>query len=158
GDHVYADGGLLNNIPISVVKEMGADILLGVHLEVAPLDPKEPLSSFGVLNQSISVMIAANELRSMEDADLLVSVPLQKYSSTDYKEGDAIIQAGYDATAKKAQVLSAFSVSEVEWQQYLANRNARRRTPPVPEFVLASGVPPDSSRSIEKDMSTEMGQ
>lgn len=159
GDHVFADGGLLNNIPISVVKDMGADILLGVHLEVAPLDPKEPLSSFGVLNRSISVMIAANELRSMEEADLLLSVPLQKYSSTDYKEGDAIIQAGYDAAAAKAKVLSAFSVSEVEWQHYLDNRNARRRrTTPVPEFVLASGVPADLSSSIEKYMSTEMGK
>jgi NTE family protein len=159
GDHVYADGGLLNNIPIGVVKEMGADILLGVHLEVAPLNPKETLSSFGVMGQSISVMIAANELRSMEQADLLVSVPLQKYSSTDYKDGDAIIQAGYDAAAAKAKVLSTFSVSEVEWQEYLANRNARRReAAPVPEFVQVTGVPADLSRSIENDMSTEVGQ
>ena len=159
GDRIYADGGLLNNIPISVVKDMGADILLGVHLEVAPLDPKEPLSSFGVMGQSISVMIAANELRSMEQADLLVSVPLQKYSSTDYKQGDAIIQAGYDAAAAKAKVLATFSVSEVEWQEYLADRNARRReAAPVPEFVQVTGVPADLSRSIEKDMSTELGK
>ena len=28
GDHIYADGGLLNNIPIDVAKEMGADITI----------------------------------------------------------------------------------------------------------------------------------
>ena len=158
GDHVYSDGGLLNNIPISVAKQMGADILLGVHLEVAPLDPKEPLSSFSVLNRSISVMIAANELRSMEEADILLTVPLQKYTSTDYNQGDAIIQAGYDAAAAKASVLSAFSVDEEEWQRYVASRNARRRIPPVPEFTQVSGVPADLSHSIEEKMSGEMGE
>ena len=35
GDHIYADGGLLNNIPIDVAKEMGADIVIGIHLETA---------------------------------------------------------------------------------------------------------------------------
>ena len=84
GDHIYADGGLLNNIPIDVAKEMGADLVIGIHLETQPISPTEPLSSFAVLGQSISVMIAANELRSMEQADLLVTVPLQKYNALDY--------------------------------------------------------------------------
>ena len=92
GDHIYADGGLLNNIPINVAKEMGADVVIGIHLETAALI-RNPLSSFGVLGRSISVIIAANELRSMEQADLLVTVPLQKYSSTDYGQADAIIKA-----------------------------------------------------------------
>ncbi len=126
GDHIYADGGLLNNIPIDVAKEMGADIVIGIHLETQPLSPTAPLSSFAVLGQSISVMIAANELRSMEQADLLVTVPLQKYTALDYGAAEAIIKAGYDAAASKAKVLSAFSVSEAEWQQYLADRNARQ--------------------------------
>src|SRR5271170_6469466 len=64
GDHIYADGGLLDNLPIGVAKEMGADLVLGVHLEGASFNPEKPLSSFAVLGRSISVIIAANELRS----------------------------------------------------------------------------------------------
>ncbi|MGC2606501.1 MAG: patatin-like phospholipase family protein, partial [Silvibacterium sp.] len=143
GDHIYADGGLLNNIPIDVAKEMGADIVIGIHLETAPLSPTATLSSFAVLGQSISVMIAANELRSMEQADLLVTVPLQKYNALDYGAADAIIKAGYDAAASKARVLSAFSVSEAEWQQYLADRKAREKTTPIPEFVQVAGAAPE---------------
>ena len=103
------------------------------------LDPKTNLSSFGVLGQSISVMSAVNELRSMEQADILVTVPLQKYTSLDYNKADAIIKLGYDAAASKASVLSAFSVSEAEWEDYLAKRNARRRTAPIPKFVAGHG-------------------
>ena len=83
-------------------------------------------------------MIAANELRSMEQADLLVTVPLQKYNALDYSAGEAIIKAGYDAAASKAKVLSAYSVSETEWQQYLAERKARQKTTPVPSLFRSS--------------------
>ena len=158
GDHIYADGGLLNNIPIDVAKEMGADIVIGIHLETAPLSPTATLSSFAVLGQSISVMIAANELRSMEQADLLVTVPLQKYNALDYGAADAIIKAGYDAAASKAKVLSAFSVSEVEWQQYLADRKARQKTTPIPEFVQVAGAAPELADSIEKKMAIDVGK
>ena len=158
GDHIYADGGLLNNIPIDVAKEMGADIVIGIHLETEPLSPTAPLSSFAVLGESISVMIAANELRSMEQADLLVSVPLQKYNALDYGAADAIIKAGYDAAAAKAKVLSAFSVSEAEWQQYLADRNARKKTTPIPEFVQVAGTGKELANSIEQRLSVDVGK
>jgi NTE family protein len=158
GEHIYADGGLLNNIPIDVAKEMGADIVIGIHLETEPISPSAPLSSFAVLGQSISVMIAANELRSMEQADLLVSVPLQKYNALDYGAADAIIKAGYDAAAAKAKVLAAFSVSEAEWQQYLAQRTARRKTTPTPEFVQVTGTGPELAESIKDRLSVDVGK
>ena len=75
--HIYVDGGLLNNIPFSVAKEMGADIVLGIHLETASLKPDASLSSFQVLGQSIAAVIAANEREAMKDADLVVTDPLE---------------------------------------------------------------------------------
>jgi NTE family protein len=158
GKRLYVDGFLLNNLPIDVAKEMGADVTLGIHLETAPMDPNTHLSSFGVLGQSISVMSAVNVLHSMEQADLLVTVPLQKYTTLDYNKADAIIKAGYDAAASKATVLSGFSVSEAEWEEYLANRNARRRTAPIPKFVEVVGAPPEMAKPMERQMSSLVGE
>jgi len=158
GKSLYADGFLLDNLPVDVGKEMGSELTLAIHLETAPLDPKTNLSSFGVLGQSISVMSAVNELRSMEEADILVTVPLLKYTALDYNKADAIIKAGYDAAAAKASVLSAFSVSEAEWEEYLAKRNARRRTAPIPKFVEVTGTAPQMAKAMEKQMSSLVGQ
>jgi NTE family protein len=158
GDHLFADGGLLNNIPIDVARGMGADIVVGIHLEVAPLSPNENLSSFSVLGRSIAVMISANELRSMEKADLLVTVPLQKYTALDYNKADDIIKAGYEAAATKATVLSAFSVNEAAWEEYLSERNARRKTTPVPQFIEVAGTTPQLARAIEKEVSGLVGK
>jgi NTE family protein len=159
GKHLYADGFMLDNLPVDVAKEMGADVTLAIHLETAPMDPNTNLSSFGVLGQSISVMSAVNVVRSMELADILVVVPLQKYTSLDYNKADAIIKLGYDAAASKATVLSAFSVSEAEWEDYLAKRNARRKTAPIPKFIEVVGATsPQMAKAMEKQMSSLVGQ
>ncbi|HEY1992782.1 MAG TPA: patatin, partial [Edaphobacter sp.] len=152
------DGFMLDNLPIDVGKEMGSEVTLGVHLETAPMDPNTNLSSFGVLGQSISVMSAVNVVRSMEMADILVTVPLQKYTTLDYNKADAIIKLGYDAAAAKATVLSAFSVSEAEWEDYLAKRNAKRKTAPIPKFVEVTGASPEMAKAMEKQMSALVGR
>jgi NTE family protein len=157
-DAIYADGGLLNNIPIDVAKEMGADLTLGIHLDEAALNPSDSLSSFAVLGRSISVMISANELRSMKDADLLVSVPLSKYGPLDFDKADEIIQAGYDAAVAKAKVLSTLSVDEASWKQYLKEREARRKTNPIPTFVTVNGANADLSRQVEKELAGVVGK
>jgi NTE family protein len=157
-DAIYADGGLLENIPVDVAKQMGADLTLGIHLEEAPLAPDASLSSFAVLGRSISVMISANELRSMEDVDLLISVPLQKYGALDFNKADEIIKAGYDAAAAKAQMLSTLSVDDATWDQYLAARAARRRTTPIPTFVAVDGVNGHLSQRVEKQMAGAIGK
>jgi NTE family protein len=157
-DAIYADGGLLENIPVDVAKKMGAGLTLGVHLAEAPLSPDASLSSFAVLGRSISVMISANELRSMEDVDLLISVPLQKYGSLDFDKADEIIKAGYDAAAAKAQVLSTLSVDDATWNQYLADRAARRRTAAIPEFIAVDGVNGHLSKRVETQMADVIGK
>ena len=48
---ILADGGLLDNLPVDVAKDMGAELTLAIHLETAPLKPDAQLSLFGVLGR-----------------------------------------------------------------------------------------------------------
>ncbi len=157
-DAIYADGGLLQNIPVEVAKQMGADLTLAVHLAEAPMLPNANLSTFSVLGQSISVMISANELLSMEKADILISVPVQKWNALSFDDADAIIKAGYDAAAAKSKVLMTLAVDDATWNQYLADRASRRRTPPVPTFVAVDGVNKDLSLRVETQMAGLVGK
>jgi NTE family protein len=157
-DAIYADGGLLQNIPVEVAKQMGADLTLAVHLAEAPMLPNANLSSFSVLGQSISVMISANELLSMEKADMLISVPVQKWSALSFDDADAIIKAGYDAAAAKSKVLMTLAVDDATWNQYMAERAARRRTNLVPTFVAVDGVNGNLSRRVEEQMAGVVGK
>ena len=107
--HIFADGGLMDNLPVDVAQSMGADLTIAVHLETAKVDPRATMSSFGVLGRSISVVIAANELRSMEKADMLISVPLEKFGSMQYNRADELIKLGYAAAESKAALLKTLS-------------------------------------------------
>src|SRR5271163_3872883 len=156
--HVFADGGLLDNLPVDVAKQMGADLTVAVYLETQPMASTENLSSFGVLGKSISVMIAANEVHSMEAADVLITVPLAKFDTMDYNQANDLIKAGYEAAQSKAAVLSRFSVDEATWNQYLTERAARRRQTPVPQFVEVAGVDGQSAKAIAKDFSSNINK
>jgi len=157
-DAIYVDGGLLDNLPVDVAKDMGADLVIAIQLQNRDLKPTASLSSLGVLGESISVVVAANELRSMEQADILISVPLTDYSSMDYQKENALVERGYQAAASKAAVLSAFSVDDAAWQEYLAQRHSRRREPAIPQFVQIEGTQPAVAQEIERLMAANAGK
>jgi NTE family protein len=156
--HIFADGGLMDNLPVDVAQSMGADLTLAVHLETTKLDPTSALSSFGVLGRSVSVVVAANELRSIEKADILISVPLAGFDSLEYNRSEELIKMGYQAAQAKAAVLGALSVDEATWQAYLARRSARRLTTPSPQFVKVVGTSPKLTTAIEKDLKENIGK
>ena len=157
-ESIFVDGGLLDNLPVDVAKDMGADLVIAIQLQNRNLEPTASLSSVGVLGQSISVVVAANELRSIEKADILISVPLADYNSMDYNKDDILIQKGYDAAASKTAVLSAFGVDDAVWQEYLAQRHSRRREAPNPQFVEVTGARPRPARGIERALSSDLGR
>jgi len=155
---IFVDGGLLDNLPVDVAKELGADIVIAIHLSVQKTLPTETVSSVGVLGKSIDVVIAANELRSMQNADVLVSVPVDKFASTDYKRSEEIIKVGYDAAQAKAEILSRFSVSDAEWNQYKADRDSRKKTMPTPQFVAVTGTTDRLAKGMEKKLKDDVGK
>ena len=103
GDHIYVDGGLLDNLPVDVARKMGADIVIAVHLKTKPLDPKQSLSVFSVLQSSVSVVISVNELEGMEKADILITVPTEDFTSLDYSASEKIMEAGFAAAAERTK-------------------------------------------------------
>jgi NTE family protein len=150
GDKIYVDGGLVGNLPTNVARDMGADIVIAVHLEVAPSDPKEIQSLFSVLGRSIEVVIRENELRGLQAADLVVKVDLKKYNSFQYDKANQLIQEGVQAAEAKKKVLTPFSISEAEWKAYIAAREARvREATPVPQFIEVQGTSPQAAPHVE---------
>jgi NTE family protein len=65
GDRLYVDGALVDNLPTDLVRQMGPDVVIAIHLQVAPVTADEIRSLFSVLGQSITVGTANTELRGM---------------------------------------------------------------------------------------------
>jgi NTE family protein len=155
---IYADGGLLNNLPVDVVKQMGADIVIAVYLDGSPFNPQAPQSLFSVMGRSIGVMIAANEVHNAEAADILITAALPEYTTMSFTQGEKIIHQGYLGADRKSALLARMSLDEQAWNQYLAVREARKPAPaPPPAFVTVTGVGEHLATDIQAKLSDQVG-
>jgi len=159
GKRVMVDGGTLQNIPVEAVKDMGADTIVAVELNDTMLKPYEPTSLINVLGRTMAVMIISNEMRSLAQANLILSPDLKGLDSFDFTAAEEFIKRGYAAAEKQAQLLRSFAVSEQEWQQYLENRKAKRRSQVItPKFIQVEGAVPGSNERILARLGRFMGE
>ncbi len=150
GDRYFADGGILNNIPADVARKLGAEIVIGVHLATKPPDPKSIRNVVGVMGRTIGIIISSNELRSLQLADIVITVDLQDYSGMDFPKGMEIADKGHAAAAMKSGVLSRLSVSEDSWRVIQNGRKLRRLSSPSKiDFITISGAQPEEAQSIQ---------
>ncbi len=151
GDNVYVDGGLLGNLPTDVVRKMGADVVIAVHLEIAPANASKLQNLFSVLGRSVEVMIHQNELAGLAGADLVVNVDLNAFDSLDYKQAGAIIDRGSEAAAGKANILAPYTLDDAAWSAYLNRRKERLKSEvPAPQFIEVRGTGPKASQEVAR--------
>jgi NTE family protein len=150
-NRVLVDGGLVNNLPTDVVKQMGADIVIAVHLETQPAEAKNIKSLFNVLQQSMRIVVAESELSGLARADAVITVPLGEFTSTDYKKNEPIMQKGYEAASAKSPLLDRFALSQDEWEELSRERDAKKQAvTALPEFIQVQGADTEQQReSIE---------
>ncbi len=143
GKQVLVDGGLLNNLPIDVVKGMGAEVIIAVGLEAPDADGGYD-NLLAIVKRSLSVMVSANEkrnIKSLGQADLILLPDLTGYSPGSYSHGKELAERGYEEAKRKARFLEVLAVDEAEWTALRAGRASRRRPEWIqPKFVEVQGM------------------
>jgi NTE family protein len=158
-DKIFVDGGLVDNLPTDVVRKMGADVVIAVHLQLSPATAKEIQGAFSVLGRSVALVIAETEIRGMAGADLVVNANVSEFSSSDYQKTAQLIQRGYDAAQEKVQILKAYSLDDTAWAEYLQQKKSRLRgAPGVPQFVRVEGVDSEGKKNIEHSLENFVGK
>ena len=159
GNQIFVDGGLVDNLPTDVVRNMGADIVVAVHLQISPASAKDIQSAFSVLGRSVELVIAETEIRGMEGADLIVKADVQKYTTMDYEKSDELVKIGYESAEQKAALLQVYALDDVAWAEYLHDKNSRLRTTiGVPQFVKVVGIEGESLTNVQKFLSHLAGK
>lgn len=159
GDRLYVDGALVDNLPTDLARQMGPDVVIAIHLQVAPVAADEIQSLFSVLGRSITVGTANTELRGMEAADIVVKVDVQKFRALDFDKAEALIQMGIQAAEEKSKILQAYSLDQTAWTDYLAQRDARKKgAVGIPQFVRVEGTSTDAEQKIQHFLQPLVGK
>ncbi len=99
------DGGIVDNLPVDIVKDMGADFVIAVDVK-APLKPMNKLENpVEILDQIITLAIL-NQNEQCSDSTCYKIVPqLGNYLSIDFTKIDDLIRKGEDATIESLPIL-----------------------------------------------------
>ena len=90
------DGGLVENLPISPLYKMKADIKIGVNLKHWR-KLKKSHNVLDVIANSYSILTGAQEAFVPAQADILIEPHLEKFFTSDFKKADKLIEEGYRA-------------------------------------------------------------
>ena len=157
GGETFTDGGAVDNLPVDVAKANHADIVIASYLDSGQITNQKDASFLSAAGATISIMIAANELRSLEQADILIRSDLKGFTSMMFTDSAAIIPKGLEGASAKGRVLDQLAVGEAEWAQYLEDRSARRRTDvPIPQFLTVSGADAASEKAIRNTLDRDV--
>jgi NTE family protein len=137
---LLVDGGLTDNLPIDIAREMNVDILIVVDVSF-PLYAREELTSpIEVTNQAFAIMIKSRtqeQRAKIRESDIFIEPPLGRFPSADFSRVPQALRAGELAARLDKAKLSALALDDAGYREYLASRNPRATATPVIQFIRA---------------------
>ncbi len=158
GGRLLSDGGILNNVPVDVVRAMGADIVIAVSVGAQERDtPSETIAA--VANRAIGLMMEDLDKPRLRHADVVILPDLEGLGSSDYRKSEEITARGYAAAEAQADALLRYALDEEAWAKYREELRERRhpRTGPV-SFIEVTGVSDAAAAQIARRFDPDLGQ
>lgn len=131
---LLVDGGMTDNIPLDVAREMGVDVAIVVDIGTPLRNRKQLTTVVDVLNQSITLMTRSNseeQLAALKPTDVLIQPALAAYGVTDFGKAQDMIDAGYRATRILDARLAALKPDNAQDAELNAARSPGQRTPVI---------------------------
>ena len=96
GDMVLVDGGLKNNYPADLARQLGADIIIGVTVQGAPKVAEDIGGTMSILSQIIDVNCKNKLDENLRLTDLHLQVDTKGYGSASFSQAaiDTLIRRG----------------------------------------------------------------
>ncbi|MEI2782733.1 MAG: patatin-like phospholipase family protein [Candidatus Competibacter sp.] len=159
---ILVDGGVANNVPVNVARELcRPDVIIAVNVG-APLAPADQLTSvLSVTEQLTNFLTVGNtnqQLRTLGRKDVLIVPELKDLGSIDFNRAAEAVAIGYAAAQAKRDELSRLSVSPAAYRDYLAALPAIPQAErPVIDFIRVKNDTRLSDRTIEGQLHVKPG-
>lgn len=98
-DKLLVDGGIVENVPISAVKELGAEYIIGVDLNTN-YSSKRPKNIVEVLLNSFNYIMISSTKLQIKHADISINPNLSEFNIISTDQIEAIIEVGYKEAIK----------------------------------------------------------
>lgn len=97
GNHLFVDGGLLDNVPVTLMVDRNIDYIIAVDVGAQKLLHKEPSTIFEVLIQSFDIVRRHRDMPAHKYADKMIVPDLGDFAIWDTSKAEIMIKRGYEA-------------------------------------------------------------
>lgn len=100
---MLVDGGALNNLPVDVVRDMGADVVICVDLSTGWKKKEDLKSASSVVDQLIGIMGQTKYQKNKVDADIYINPQLKGYTPASFQPEaiDSMVERGKQAARRQ---------------------------------------------------------
>jgi NTE family protein len=128
---ILVDGGLVNQVPVDVVRAMGADIVIAVDVGTPLSAITSESSALAIGDQVMGLLTVGNtqaQLATLGPKDILIQPDLGKEVTTaSFEKAALALEIGDKAAAAAAPRLAALARPELPARQPSPNRDAQTR-------------------------------
>lgn len=149
---LLVDGGVIRNLPVEEVKNMGADIIIAVYVGFEEEVTPESLSSISeILTRTTIFMGVIDTKEQMEMADILIKPKLKDIRAMDFGKNDTIAARGKKAAQDIKDKLTQLSDSlNLSFKQI--------EKPQKREFIYISDVKVENVQYVEQSFIIGQGK
>ena len=140
-DRVLVDGGIAMNLPVDIVRQMGAEIVIAVDIST-PLRTRKDVGSVLAITDQLSNFLTRRgteaQLAKLAKGDVLVIPDLGDIATADFARVDEAIPTGAIAVRLKADELAPLAMAPPEYAAWRAERlaaHSRLDNRPIVGFV-----------------------
>ena len=158
---VLGDGGLVDNLPVDVVRAMGAELVIAVNIGT-PLAARETLgTAVGLTTQMINILTEQNVQRSLASltaADLLIAPALGALGSSDFDQAAALIALGEAGARGRSDRLAALGIDAAAYAQWRGAHDAQAVARARLAAVRIAGTTVTNPERLLEMLETRAGQ
>lgn len=108
-DRVLIDGGVVNNYPIDKVRNMGADVIIGIDVQHDLSKRDALLSATEILSQINNYRTVRDMLEKSKKTDIYIKPDIEVFSVIEFDKAEEIIEKGVSAANEKLNDLKKIS-------------------------------------------------
>ena len=95
-DHLFVDGGILDNIPVKEAKKLGADKVIAIKFNVDKVPRKTNI--YSILIRSLDIMTNRIANENLKEAEYILNCKMEKIGILDISKIETCYNIGYEET------------------------------------------------------------
>lgn len=160
-DKLLVDGGIANNLPVDVARDMGADIVIAVDVGSGGLAREDVKNILSVVSQLTNLMVMGNveaSRQSLTEQDILIRPDLPRgFTSASFARATEGATVGYESTIGDRSRIEQLGLDRASYDDYLTTVVRRSPKPPVIEFVHLDNQSQFADELILEQLNLELG-